>query len=113
MAVPWHADFYQCAQHWWPVQRPDDVVQEADFDDLINQGGFPANQDSEGPERYAVALGSRVPWARGLPDAPAGDNDMVRYWSELGFVVPKETPTGETVHVETERAPLVGLNARD
>jgi len=113
MAVPWQADFYQCAQHWWPVQRPDDVVQEADFDDLINQGGFPANQDSEGPERYAVALGSRVPWARGLPDAPAGDNDMVRYWSELGFVVPKETPTGETVHIETERAPLVGLNARD
>ena len=31
------------------------MVQEADFDDLINQGGFPANQDSEGPERYAVA----------------------------------------------------------
>lgn len=113
MALPWQADFYQCAQHWWPVQRPDDVVPEDDFENLLNQGDFAPNDDSEATDRYAVALASRVQWARGLPPSPDGDNDLVKYWSELGFVVPKQAPTGEIVQVETERAPYVGLNSRE
>ncbi|HKY54657.1 MAG TPA: LodA/GoxA family CTQ-dependent oxidase, partial [Anaerolineales bacterium] len=26
MACPWQADFYECNTHWWPAQRPDDVL---------------------------------------------------------------------------------------
>ncbi len=64
MAVPWQADFYDCAQDgplaWWPAQRPDDV--------------FPA---SGGPQ---------VAWIRDLINSAP---DMVQKWHRLGFVVKK------------------------
>ena len=31
MALPWQSDFFQCHTHWWPAQRPDDVVSEAAY----------------------------------------------------------------------------------
>lgn len=75
MAVPWQADFTDCAQEgelaWWPAQRPDDV--------------FPA---SGGPQ---------VPWTRGLVNSMS---DMVKNWHRLGFVIKKGGK-----FVETERNP--------
>jgi hypothetical protein len=75
MAVPWQADFTDCAQEgelaWWPAQRPDDV--------------FP---ESGGPQ---------VPWTRGVVNSKS---DMVQKWHRLGFVVRKGAR-----YVETERNP--------
>jgi len=28
MALPWQSDFHDCNDHWWPAQRPDDVLPE-------------------------------------------------------------------------------------
>ncbi len=73
MAVPWQADFTDCAQEgelaWWPAQRPDDV--------------FP---ETGGPQ---------VPWTRGLVNSKS---DMIKKWHRLGFIVKKGTR-----YVETER----------
>jgi hypothetical protein len=75
MAVPWQADFTDCAQEgelaWWPAQRPDDV--------------FPEDGSSQ------------VPWTRGVVNSMS---DMVQKWHRLGFVVKK----GDK-YVETERTP--------
>jgi hypothetical protein len=75
MALPWQADFNDCAQEgelaWWPAQRPDDV--------------FP---ESGGPQ---------VPWTRGIVNSMA---DMVQKWHRLGFVVKKGAR-----YVEIERNP--------
>jgi hypothetical protein len=73
MAVPWQADFADCAQEgelaWWPAQHPDDV--------------FP---ESGGPQ---------VSWTRDIVNSKA---DMVREWHRLGFIVKKGRK-----YVETER----------
>ena len=37
MAIPWQTDFLLCADHWWPSQRPDDVVTEGVIDEDINK----------------------------------------------------------------------------
>ena len=75
MAVPWQADFTDCAQDgdlaWWPAQRPDDVFPEAG--------------------------GPQVPWIRGIVNST---QDMVAKWHRLGFVVKKGVK-----FVETERRP--------
>ena len=75
MAVPWQADFTDCAQEgelaWWPAQRPDEVFPE---------GG-----------------GLQVPWTRDIVNSKA---DMIRKWHRLGFVVKKGRK-----YVETERKP--------
>ena len=64
MAVPWQADFVDCAQEgdlaWWPAARPDDVFPES---------GEP-----------------QAPWTR---DLISGAQDMVKKWHRLGFVVEK------------------------
>jgi hypothetical protein len=84
MAVPWQADFFECAlqsdpddnpddpangMDWWPAQRPVNVVRGA----------------SEGAD-----------WASEIEDKAA----MVDKWARLGFVV-REKGTGR--FVETER----------
>lgn len=81
IAVPWQADFTECAQEgelaWWPAQHPDDV--------------FP---ESGGPQ---------VPWTRGIASGMSGKvlkADMVQKWHRLGFVVKKRKK-----YVETERVP--------
>lgn len=77
MALPWQADFNDCAQEeegglgWWPGQRPDDV--------------------------YPEAGGPQVPWTRDLVNNKA---QMVVKWHRLGFVVKKGGK-----YVETERNP--------
>lgn len=57
MALPWQNDFFQCADNWWPVPRPNDVT----------RGGTP-NQD----------------WITGIVGS---GQQMVDKWHELGFVV--------------------------
>jgi hypothetical protein len=60
MALPWQADFADCANSWWPSQRPDDVVTNA---------------------------GQKVRWDRGIRDT--GQNahlNMVDLWPKLGVV---------------------------
>ncbi|HEX4423731.1 MAG TPA: LodA/GoxA family CTQ-dependent oxidase, partial [Kofleriaceae bacterium] len=114
MAVPWQADFYECQFHWWPAARPDDVVPLEDYEQVISETSWNADQDNEASIPIATALANRVSWTRGLAaSSPDGDNDLVRYWSELGFVVPKRAPDGETVYVETERLPLAGMDQRE
>ncbi|MGH9931317.1 MAG: LodA/GoxA family CTQ-dependent oxidase, partial [Pyrinomonadaceae bacterium] len=75
MAVPWQADFNDCAQDgelaWWPIQRPDNV--------------------------FPVAGGPQVPWTRGIVSSRS---EMVQKWHRLGFVIKKGAR-----YVETERNP--------
>ena len=75
MALPWQADFIDCAQEgelaWWPAQRPDEVFPEAG--------------------------GPQAAWTRGLVASPM---DMVKKWHRLGFIVKKGAR-----YVETERDP--------
>ncbi|WP_437760823.1 LodA/GoxA family CTQ-dependent oxidase [Sorangium sp. So ce1389] len=132
MALPWQADFYECNTHWWPAQRPDDVVTQAEFDRVSARVG-----PQDGPGILLELLDGRAPWARGLrpnedkdddDDANAnedeaenqrrlrsfvGDNDMVELWHQLGFVVRKQGRNGDEVFVETERAPFVGRNVAE
>lgn len=83
MALPWHADFTDCAAEggygWWPATRPDDV--------------FPTSTSKK-----------RVPWARADGHFESGKNeiqheDMVSEWYKFGFVVDQNG-----VQFETERA---------
>jgi hypothetical protein len=92
MALPWQADFMDCAKDnglgsfhgWWPGQRPDDVYTSA---------------------ADAAAITSMVSWARGVPAAaPRGQShaNMVTKWNQLGFVV-SATVSGTKVFFEQER----------
>ena len=98
MALPWQADFMDCAKDdgtvgvffgWWPAQRPDDVYKSA---------------------ADATAGTGMVPWARGLepppppPPPPPGamHANMVALWKKLGFVI-SITVGGNKVFVESER----------
>jgi hypothetical protein len=123
MAIPWQADFYECAVHWWPAQRPDDVLNEESFRDLL--AAFPAEAGDGTLERVAM---DRIRWDRGVGDRwvnpedepppnartpRPGDNDMVEKWRTLGFVVPVRTAAGELLQIETGRSRYDGLRDRD
>jgi len=61
MALPWQADFADCADYWWPSQRPDDVTTKA---------------------------GEEVRWDRDIAGITKNRHlNMVNLWSKLGFVV--------------------------
>jgi hypothetical protein len=61
MALPWQADFADCSNHWWPSQRPDDVI---------------------------TSTGDRDRWDRGIAGPTRNRHlNMVAFWSQLGFVV--------------------------
>ena len=68
MALPWQADFFECNTHWWPAQRPDDVVTEKAYEEAKKVlKNYTTTDDSVDPETvYALALADRVPWARGV-----------------------------------------------
>ncbi|WP_290062247.1 LodA/GoxA family CTQ-dependent oxidase [Amycolatopsis solani] len=71
MAVPWQSDFYACADHWWPVPRPNQV-------EVPGQG----TRD----------------WTRsvaGRPEFVAGK------WAKLGFVTRQGTTLVETDRCDT------------
>lgn len=136
LAVPWQADFYECHTHWWPAQRPDDVLPETAYLALLGLG-----DDGSGEPPLPAY---RLPWARGLGEAPvpqpvltarpgesaeqrqrrvretwqrlrahAGKNEMVTRWSRLGFVAARRDPWGRRLLVETERAHDVGMSDRE
>jgi hypothetical protein len=94
MALPWHADFHDCARGeetfdqaghrvsvrigWWPAQRPDDV--------------FPASSPD-----------TRVDWARDKTGksfikkgGQGGYLQMAEHWWELGFIVELKLPADQT-----------------
>jgi hypothetical protein len=75
MALPWQADFADCANFWWPSQRPDDVNK----------------QD-----------GGRARWDRDVVAGGAIQRhlNMASFWSQLGVVV---FDKGSGKFVETER----------
>lgn len=62
-ALPWQADFYQCANNWWPAQRPNQV------------------------RRSAAAPDDVVQWDDGI----GSDIGMVKLWHELGVLVKDPT----------------------
>ncbi len=78
MAVPWQADFTDCAQEgelaWWPAQRPDDVFPESG--------------------------GGQVPWTRDIIGDSNSKSDMIKNWYRLGFIVREGSE-----YVETQRNP--------
>lgn len=89
MAVPWQADFMECAVQWWPVQRPDVA--------LFREDGSPAGPDFR--------------WDRGLVvpgpddfDSPESHLNMVLHFAKLG-VVDRITVNGQEVMAETGRSP--------
>jgi hypothetical protein len=82
MALPWQADFIDCAweesgglgkgRGWWPAQRPDDV--------------------------FTSVGGTMESWLRGIADV----NDFIQNWSKLGVVLDKGT-TSSPFFVEDQR----------
>jgi hypothetical protein len=76
MAVPWQADFWDCARNWWPSQRPDEVRLSRD-NNAVDQ------------------------WDRGI----SGYLSMVRDFGKLGFIVQDTDPSGTPIFAETERDP--------
>jgi hypothetical protein len=130
MALPWQADFFECNTHWWPSQRPDEVLPlaayrrlrqiEAELEnpDLGDTGSDHAVR-SELEREHETLLKRRIPWARGMSGTDAGhdgDNAMVQHWPKLGFVT-AAGPDGETYHVlgatvqiESEASEPLGSN---
>jgi hypothetical protein len=95
MALPWQADFIDCAKEigslgvfygWWPAQRPDDVYLSA---------------------ADAAAERTMVEWARNVPAPPGSPRGathaaMVAKWNRLGFVV-SAVVAGKKVFFEQDR----------
>jgi hypothetical protein len=78
MALPWQADFLDCdGGVWWPTQRPDRVVTDAQ-----------------------VVPGSKKDWQNPIDDY----QPMVDHVLRLGFIVPQQLG-GDTVFVEVDRDP--------
>lgn len=127
MACPWQADFFECQLHWWPAQRPDDVMTLDDYDRIRSIERQLANTDLGDTEADRVVRETltqerarlqreRKPWARTLPaSSPDGDNEMARQWYRLGFVVDRDKNgepfliDGAPAYVETETVKYEGL----
>jgi hypothetical protein len=142
MAVPWQADFNQCVDHWWPAQRPDDVITGRQYQTVLQAfGSVLADPNTSAMDLFF----DRDAWSRGIdkgvvvpqPDLPrlpgetddaynqrvqqewdrrkslAGDDGMVEHWSDLGFVAGEDLPNGQTVFVESGRPDYFGLQDRD
>ncbi len=112
MALPWQADFSECNTNWWPAARPDNVVPEAEYEQILAD----YSQALEG--NLEAVLANRPLWIRGIPtQSPALDNAMVHAWKDFGFIVPKkyprEGPTAQTVYIETDRSPYATVTIRD
>ena len=84
MAVPWQADFFECALQTDPDDNPDDPANGMDW--------WP----SQRPVNVLRGRSEPENWASGIEDRQA----MVDNWAKLGFVVSEE---GTERFVETER----------
>jgi hypothetical protein len=76
-ALPWQADYLDCSDTWWPVQRPDQVTRD----------GQP------------LQSWTPLEWGGGGPDPKYGE--MVKQWYGLGFIY--STDNGVT-YEEYERS---------
>ena len=77
MALPWQADFNACADNWWPVPRPNDVIPQG--------------------------ASSSEKWDRDVGDGA----DMVAKWHTLGFVVQQGTQKVEVERCDTASITLL------
>ena len=81
MALPWQADFADCADNWWPSQRPVFVTK---------------------------ADGARAEWARGITGVQSNRHlNMVQFWSSLAHVLRK---AGGPEFAEVGRKPINGVS---
>jgi hypothetical protein len=81
MALPWQADFADCADYWWPSQRPVIVTK----------------QDA-----------TQAEWARGITGVQRNRHlNMVEFWSSLAHVLRED---GGTRFVEVGRKPINGVS---
>lgn len=76
-AIPWQADYLDCIDAWWPVQRPNEVT----------RNGVPAQ--------------SWVPADWGEHAEVTQYGEMIRHWWQLGFVVSRD---GGASYGEVERS---------
>lgn len=115
-ALPWQADFFECREHWWPAQRPDEVLTLANYNRLKELDQKLAKLDPKSAAFKKLKAQSddlwrqRAPWSRGLPKKePLGDRAMVNDWHRLGFLVNQTKDgvplllNGQSQVVETER----------
>ncbi|MBF0273780.1 MAG: LodA/GoxA family CTQ-dependent oxidase [Nitrospinae bacterium] len=58
MSIPWHSDFYECTEYWWPMERPTTV--------------------------YATDGGEALRWDR---DYVSSKTEMVTDWYKLGYIL--------------------------
>lgn len=63
MALPWQADFFECNTNWWPAQRPDDVIPQAEFERTVEQF---AEELVWEKKRVGNVLFNRKSWSRGI-----------------------------------------------
>lgn len=72
MALPWQADFYECQTHWWPAQRPDDVIVDEDFEEIFSS--FEEETTGDYEKQFELVLFNRKRWDRGLGSSRPSDN---------------------------------------
>jgi hypothetical protein len=72
MALPWQADFYECRDHWWPGQRPDDVITTQEFHKLVK-----TFKDDEHQHGLEDVLFNRIRWDRGIGPRSRPSNDYL------------------------------------
>jgi hypothetical protein len=111
MACPWQADFFECSYHWWPAQRPDEVLTQEAFRRLGEIDERLAQLDPSAREARGLAAerkmlwSERAAWTRGLPaESPDGDLAMVAKWHQHGFVVSADE-TGKPHVINGSSAP--------
>lgn len=94
MAVPWQADFYECKQHWWPSQRPDSVISEAQFAVIVQLDQQIAQAAPGSPQRATLEqqrtnmLAERTAWwPDPWPQIPASALSLkaMKRWSTAGI----------------------------
>jgi hypothetical protein len=76
MAVPWQADFWECQIHWWPAQRPDDVIPEHEFAKLLEE--FTEETTGDFKQRFDQVLFNRQRWDRGIGRGPRPTLDYLK-----------------------------------
>jgi len=64
MALPWQADFWECQVHWWPAQRPDDIVTTEEFETVLSQ--FKEEASGAFAQQFDRVLFNRDRWDRGI-----------------------------------------------
>ena len=99
MSIPWQGDFWSCNISWWAAMRPDIVV-------TMDTEQVPPKLDKK---LWFRGLAVGIPDnADNISTYEGGYEHMVRYWSDLGYVVPSgTTDEGMFIMDETERAPCL------